>query len=291
MTPDDFTFLSTFLKTASGLVLGSEKDYLVEGRLKPVAVLLGLKDVPQLVAKLREGNNDKVRQTVIEAMTTNETFFFRDVHPFETFRTVILPELLERRRNRRELRIWCAAASSGQEPYSLAMLLREETAKLTGWKIEIVATDLDQAILKTAEEGIYRDFDIQRGLPARLLVKYFERRPDRNWALKPEIRNMVKFRQQNLLTSFSHLGLFDVVLCRNVLIYFDVARKRDILDRIARLLPSDGYLMLGGAETVIKVSDRFGVIAGQRGLYRTVAEPPARVSAPAVGLRLAGAHP
>ena len=291
MTPDDFTFLSTFLKTTSGLVLGSEKDYLVEGRLKPVAVLLGLQDVAQLVAKLREGNNEKVRQTVIEAMTTNETFFFRDVHPFETFRTVILPELLERRRNRRELRIWCAAASSGQEPYSLAMLLREETAKLTGWKIEIIATDLDQAILKTAEEGIYRDFDVQRGLPARMLVKYFERRPDRNWALKPEIRNMVKFRQQNLLGSFSHLGLFDVVLCRNVLIYFDVARKRDILDRIARLLPSDGYLMLGGAETVIKVSDRFGVIAGQRGLYRTITEPPARVIAPAASQRLAAAHP
>lgn len=279
MSPEDASFLSDFLKTSSGLVLGMEKDYLVEGRLKPVAIMLGLKDIPQLVQKLREGGNEKVRRSVVEAMTTNETFFFRDVHPFDTFRTFILPELLEKRRLRRELRIWCAASSSGQEPYSIAMLLREEAAKLVGWKIEIIATDLDNAILKTAEEGIYRDFDVQRGLPARLLVKYFERRPDRGWALKPEIRNMVKFRQQNLLASFSHLGLFDLVLCRNVLIYFDVARKRDILDRIARLLPQDGYLMLGGAETVIKVSERFNIVAGQRGLYRPVHEPlaPARM--------------
>ena len=199
-------------------------------------------------------------------MTTNESFFFRDTQPFEQFRAHTLPQLLEARRDGRRIRIWSAACSTGQEPYSIAMILKEEAAKVAGWRIEIVATDLSREVLEKAKVGIYSQFEVQRGLPIQYLMKYFKQ-VDEMWQIDPAIRAMVTFRQHNLLHGTGALGRFDVVFCRNVLIYFDQATKRRILDDIARVLPPDGYLYLGGAETVLGVSEKFRPVQGLRGIY------------------------
>jgi chemotaxis protein methyltransferase CheR len=203
---------------------------------------------------------------VIEAMTTNETFFFRDKVPFDHFRDTIIPALMEARAREKRIRIWCAAASTGQEPYSLAMILKGMGAQLAGYKVQILATDLNGEVLERAREGIYSQFEVQRGLPIQQLVKYFEQVGER-WQIAPELRDMVQFRPLNLLGDFRPLGTFDVVFCRNVLIYFDQATKTDVLDRMARQLPDDGYLLLGAAETVVGLTEMFKPVADRRGLY------------------------
>ena len=204
---------------------------------------------------------------VVEAMTTNESFFFRDKLPFEQFRDTIMPALLAARtRRRRRIRIWCAAAATGQEPYSLAIALKEMGKDLRGWRIEIVATDLSTEVLEKAKSGIYSQFEVQRGLPALMLIKYFTQVGE-TWQIAPEIRGMVKFMPLNLLNDFSRLGRFDLVLCRNVLIYFDQATKISVLERIADITERDGFLVLGGAETVVGLTDRFKPIPDKRGLY------------------------
>jgi chemotaxis protein methyltransferase CheR len=200
-------------------------------------------------------------------MTTNESFFFRDQKPFDQFRDLVLPHMLEHRAGVKSFRIWSAACSSGQEPYTLAMLLKENAAKLAGWRIEIIATDLSKEILAKAEAGTYSQFEVQRGLPIALLVKYFKQVGER-WQISEEIRKMVKFKSFNLLTSPAALGRFDVVFCRNVLIYFDPPTKGQVLAGIADLMPDDGFLYLGGAETVLGTSDRFQLMPGQRGVYK-----------------------
>ena len=266
MTPDDFDFVSGMLKSRSGLVLSQDKAYLLESRLMPVARKNSLQSVDELVTLLRTSGGEELITEIVEAMTTNESFFFRDNKPFDLFREEILPSLLERRRSSRSFRIWCAAASSGQEPYSLAMILSEEAAKLTGWRHEIVGTDISRDILAKAENGLYSQFEIQRGLPIQLLIKYFDKSDD-HWQIKPSIRGMVKYKYLNLLENFSSLGQFDVVFCRNVLIYFDPETKGRVLSGIADLMPDDGLLFLGGAETVLGISDRFKPVKGQRGVY------------------------
>ena len=210
---------------------------------------------------------------VVEAMTTNETFFFRDKMPFEHFRATIMPALLEARRAARTIRIWCAAASTGQEPYSLAMCLKEIERDILGWRIEMLATDLSGEVLEKARAGIYSQFEVQRGLPIQLLVKHFTRSGEL-WQIAPELRAMVRYRQLNLLADFSSLGTFDIVFCRNVLIYFDAETKTDVLNRIARVTASDGYLVLGAAETVVGLTDRFKMVADRRGLYAPNLDPP-----------------
>lgn len=266
MEPRTFAAISAFLKVNSGLALTPDKAYLVTSRLKPVADQHGFKSIDELAAKLG-APNPALKRDVIEAMTTNETSFFRDVTPFEKFKTVVLNELIERRGARRTLRILCAAASSGQEPYSLAMCIAELSARLAGWNIEILGVDLDSRVLARAEEGLYTQFEVQRGLPVHLLVKHFTQE-QQAWRLKPSIRNMVKFRQCNLLESLVGLGHFDVVFCRNVLIYFDTATKTNVLDRLANQIAPDGFLFLGGAETVLDITTRFAPSPDHRGLYR-----------------------
>ena len=204
-------------------------------------------------------------------MTTNETFFFRDKMPFEHFRDTIMPALIAARAREKRIRIWCAAASTGQEPYSLAMLCKEMGAALAGWRVEILATDLSTEVLEKAKAGIYSQFEVQRGLPIQLLVKYFTQVGE-TWQIAPEIRGMVQFRPLNLLNDFSALGMFDVVFCRNVLIYFDQATKIGVLDRIARQMPDDGYLVLGAAETVVGLTDAFKPVPDKRGLYAPSAD-------------------
>jgi len=265
VTPLDYDYICKLLRSRSGLVLSSEKHYLVESRLLPVARKHGLPGLTGLVARLRAPGSEPLITEVVEAMTTNESFFFRDKVPFDHFRDTIIPSLLAARSNRR-IRIWCAAASTGQEPYSLAIALKEMGRELRGSRVEIVATDLSTEVLEKAKAGIYSQFEVQRGLPAMLLIKYFSQVGDM-WQIAPEIRGMVKFMPLNLLHDFSHLGKFDVVFCRNVLIYFDQATKIDVLERVADASETDGFLVLGGAETVVGLTGRFKPIVEKRGLY------------------------
>ncbi len=271
MNVNDFELISQLLKKRSGLVLSEDKAYLLESRLNPVARKWGLSGFDELAQQVRKSNDEKLLVDITEAMTTNESFFFRDQKPFDQFRDVVLPYLLEHRAAKKSIRIWCAAASSGQEPYTLAMLLKEAQAKLAGWRIEIVGTDISQEILDKAKEGVYSQFEVQRGLPINLLVKYFTQVEDR-WKLNDDIRNMVTFKNFNLLNSMSGMGQFDVIFCRNVLIYFDQPTKSQVLDQMSGILANDGFLYLGGAETVLGISDRFLLIPGQRGIYGLAGE-------------------
>jgi chemotaxis protein methyltransferase CheR len=266
VTPLDYDFLRNALKQRSGLVLSADKQYLVESRLLPVARKAGLANLGALVEALKPGNNDALMSAVVEAMATNESFFFRDKIPFEHFRTIVMPALLAARRASRTVRIWCAAASTGQEPYSLAMSLKGMERDIAGWRIEILATDLSNEVLEKARAGVYSQFEVQRGLPIQLLVKYFTQVGEL-WQIAPDIRAMVKFRQLNLLSNFSNLGMFDLIFCRNVLIYFDQQTKIDVLQSLARVTASDGYLVLGAAETVVGLTDSFKVVGDKHGLY------------------------
>ncbi|HEY7843465.1 MAG TPA: protein-glutamate O-methyltransferase CheR [Bradyrhizobium sp.] len=267
MTPFDYDFLRGLLKQRSGLDLSADKQYLVESRLLPLARKAGLPGIAELVQKMKGGGAEALTTEVVEAMTTNETFFFRDKIPFDHLRDTIVPAMLQSRANRKSLRIWSAACSTGQEPYSIAMCLKEKGAALSGWRIEIVATDLSQEVLEKSRAGIYSQFEVQRGLPIQLLVKYFAQTGEL-WQLNSEIRGMVQHRQLNLLHDLSHLGKFDVIFCRNVLIYFDQDTKINIFDRIAKLMEPDGMLMLGAAESVVGITDAFRPCPDKRGLYQ-----------------------
>lgn len=266
MTGNDYDFIRKLLKQRSGLMLSAEKQYLVESRLMPVAQRNGIPNLFELARLLRTGSDEALVAEVVEAMTTNETFFFRDRLPFDHFKGFVLPSLTVARERGKRIRIWCAAASTGQEPYSLAMAIREMGSALDGFRVEIVATDLSNAVLEKARAGIYSQFEVQRGLPVQLLLKYFTQSGDM-WQLVPEIRAMVQYRALNLLSDFSSLGVFDLVLCRNVLIYLDQATKSDVLDRLGRVIARDGFLILGAAETTIGLTQVFKSVPDKRGLY------------------------
>jgi chemotaxis protein methyltransferase CheR len=279
VTPLDYEFLRKLLKERSGLDLSSDKQYLVESRLIPLARRAGLSGIAELVQKIKGGSGPLTAE-VVEAMTTNETFFFRDKIPFDHLREAVLPALIQARASRRSLRIWCAAASTGQEPYSIAMCVKE-FAGLAGWRVEILATDLSQAVLEKSKAGIFSQFEVQRGLPIQMLVKYFTQTGEL-WQLNADIRAMVQHRQLNLLQDFSNLGSFDVIFCRNVLIYFDQDTKVGIFDRLVKLIEPDGVLALGAAESVVGISDAFKPYPERRGLYRPNAERTARGGVAAV---------
>jgi chemotaxis protein methyltransferase CheR len=266
VTPLDYEFLRKLLKARSGLVLSADKHYLVESRLLPIARKNGLFNLSGLVAKLKGLDAEPLIIEVVEAMTTNESLFFRDKIPFDQFRDTIIPALLAARAESRRIRIWCAAASTGQEPYTLAICLKEMGKELKGWNIGIVASDLSTEVLEKAKSGIYSQFEVQRGLPVLMLIKYFSQVGEM-WQIAPEIRAMVKFQPFNLLHDFSSHGTFDVVFCRNVLIYFDQETKIDVLNRIGTIIERDGYLALGGAETVVGLTQAFKPIPTSRGLY------------------------
>ena len=266
MNPAEYDYLRQFLKSRSGLVLSNEKQYLIESRLLPVARKAGLQSIAALVAKLKEPRETALAEAVVEAMTTNESFFYRDKTPFEHFTQMMMPEMLKARASSKKIRIWCAAASTGQEPYTLAMCLKEMERQLVGWRVEILGTDISNEVLERARAGTYTQFEVQRGLPIQLLLKYFTQQGE-SWTIAPELRAMVQWRKFNLLDSFSSFGQFDIVFCRNVLIYFDQATKVDILGRISKILAPDGYLVLGAAETVVGLTDAFKPAPDRRGLY------------------------
>ena len=270
MTVTDFEFICQILRERSGLVLTNDKAYLLESRLLPVARKWKLATFDDLVRTIRTRMDESVIRDVVEAMTTNESFFFRDTKPFDQFKALVLPAMLKNRAGARTIRIWSAACSSGQEPYSLAMILSEMAAQLNGWKIEIVGTDLSSEILNRAKEGMYSQFEVQRGLPITMLVKYFAQIGDR-WQINAKMRGMVQYREFNLLQDPMPLGRFDVVFCRNVLIYFDQPTKTRVLNGVAKMMPEDGFLFLGGAETVLGITDKFQMVPGQRGVYGVAA--------------------
>ena len=289
MTPLDYEFLRKLLKDRSGLDLSPDKQYLVESRLVPLARKANLAGITELVQKMKMGSAEALTADVVEAMTTNETFFFRDKTPFDHLKDTMLPALLQARSARRALRIWCAASSTGQEPYSIAMCLKGLGAAIAGWKVDIVATDLSQGVLEKSKAGIFSQFEVQRGLPIQLLVKHFTQVGDM-WQLNADIRSMVQHRQLNLMQDFGHLGTFDIIFCRNVLIYFDQETKAGIFERMSRLVESDGFLVLGAAESVVGITDAFKPYPERRGLYRpnsTRATKPGLIAMPQKAAALA----
>ena len=260
-----FQTFATLLKSRSGLVIGPDKLYLLETRLAPILKREGLRDLAALADRLRAPGAEPLIREVVEAMTTNESFFFRDDKPFQHFRNQALPRLLASRPAGTSLRVWSAASSSGQEAYSIAMIVSECRASIGERRIEIIGTDLAREQVTRAREGLYTQFEVQRGLPVQMLMRYF--RKEENGRIGEAIRGMVQYREWNLLADLRPLGQFDVVFCRNVLIYFDQATKAKVLDAVAQQMPGDGLLYLGGAETVLGITSRFAPLATERGVY------------------------
>lgn len=269
MNENEYASICVFVEKNSGIVLGSSKSYLIESRLAPVAEKFGHDSVAALAGALRLAD-PVLGEAVIDAMTTNESFFFRDTTPFTAFEDVILPALIKSRRGAGRLRIWCAAASTGQEPYSLAMVLLATKKLWAGMKVEIIATDLSLSALERAKSGVYSQFEVQRGLPIKMLVEHFTQ-DGTNWNISDEIKSMVTFKRLNLLESFNSIGTADLVFCRNVLIYFDVPTKKKVIDAIGRIMPSDGYLVLGASETMMGITDSYVRSEGYRGLFQPTA--------------------
>lgn len=267
MTEPDFEFLRNLLHLRSGLSLSQDKRYLVESRLGMLCRKRGIASLETLVNQLRFNRDAGLEAAVVEAMTTNETLFFRDRTPFDLFRDVVLPEKLAANAGTRSLRIWCAAVSTGQEAYSLAMILDDMAPRLMGWKVEILGTDISADVLEKARAGIYSQFEVQRGLPIQMLLRHFQQDGDK-WQVSERIRNMVQLRTHNLLEANAQFGQFDVILCRNVLIYFDVPTKAKVMASLAQRLATDGVFMLGAAETVIGITTTIVPDKGHRGLYR-----------------------
>ena len=266
MKVEDLEFVANLVRRTSGLVLKGDKFYLLENRLAPLARQYGFENLSKFIDALRIGAKPELVDAVTEAMTTNETFFFRDRTPFTTMEEVVIPYLAKKFGRSGKVRLWTAAASSGQELYSIAILIREHVKDLGAIEFDLLGTDISNEVLEKAKSGLYSQFEVQRGLSAPRLVKNFEKEGEL-WRVKPEIRAMCDFRHCNLLQDFSSLGKFDIVFCRNVLIYFDPETKRDVLERIAKLMPDDGLLFLGAAETVVGVTQAFRPVKGCRGIY------------------------
>lgn len=256
ISTEEFNYIRKVLREHSAIVLDEGKAYLAEARLGPLVRQEGLETLSELVGTLQKLPYGRLHTQVVEALATNETSFFRDSAPFESLRKIVIPNLIEARGATRAIRIWSAACSTGQEPYSLAMLLREHFLALDSWNVEIIATDLSNDVLERAREGRYSQLEINRGLPAPMLVKYFAK-DGTGWRIKDEIRSMVTFRQLNLVENWPALQEMDVVLLRNVLIYFDLETRKLIYKRLHRVIRPDGYLLLGGGETPSHLDERF----------------------------------
>lgn len=264
----DFDLFRDLLYKESGLVVTPDKTYLLESRLLPVAKKWNFASLEAVAVALRALPDRKLIDEIVDAMTTNETSFFRDQKPFQMFEQTILPALLASSRVKasKKIRIWSAAASTGQESYTLSMLLKEKEALWRGHTIEIVGTDISESALAMAREGAYSQFEVQRGLPITLLMKYFKQVGDK-WMISDDIKKMVKFSNFNLLNDMKALGTFDIIFCRNVLIYFDEKTKGQILARMSQQIQQDGFLFLGGAETTLGITDKFKPLETHRGLY------------------------
>ncbi|MER7280190.1 CheR family methyltransferase [Dactylosporangium sp. NPDC000244] len=266
LTAQEFAFISGLVRRDAAIVLEAGKEYLVEARLLPLARQSGLPTVSEFVNRAQQRPEPEIHAKIVDALTTNETSFFRDGEPFKQLVDTVLPDLLQRRASTRTIKVWSAASSSGQEPYTLAMVLNDNLPP--GWNFDIVGTDISTEMLTRAEAGQYTQLEVNRGLPAPLLVKHFERQ-GAHWKVTPTLRKNVSFRRLNLAAPFPPMGPFDIVFIRNVLIYFDVQTKRTVLQRVAGTLRPDGWLFLGSAETTIGIDDRFErVVAGRTSAYK-----------------------
>lgn len=252
ISPADYAFIARLLQEHAGFSVGTGKEYLLDSRLRPVALELGLTSVQSLLDRLRIAPQGDLVRRVCEAMATNETSFFRDPIAFDILRSRVLPDLIRQHYSQRRLRIWCAAASTGQEPYSLAMLL--DDMPVSDWQVEVIATDFSRAALNRARSAVFSTYELQRGLTADQRARFFTAY-GADWRVRDATRERVSFSELNLIHSFAHLGRFDLILCRNVLIYFDLATKRDVLERMSAILSPSGYLLLGAAESAIGITD------------------------------------
>ncbi|MCF7765041.1 MAG: protein-glutamate O-methyltransferase CheR [Verrucomicrobia bacterium] len=268
ITATDFDFIRQMVKNSSAIALDDGKEYLVEMRLSTLIRKLEIPSIADLVSNLRSSSASSLHQMVVEAMTTNETSFFRDAHPFEVLEKTILPEILAKRRSERKLSIWCAASSTGQEPYTIAMILCEAFPEIRNWKIEFLATDISEGVLAHARKGCFSQLEVNRGLPAPLLVKYFDR-VGTDWVIKEELRRMIKFQYMNLNQQWLPMPKLDLVFIRNVLIYFTVETKKKILKQIEGMMRPDGYLFLGTSESTLHLDSSFERVAlGRAACYR-----------------------
>ena len=265
MKPTDFDFIAALVRERSGLVLSADKTYLVESRLAPLARRDGFPSIDELVTAIKVRRDSNLIDAVVDAMTTNETFFFRDKTPFDIFEQSVLPELIARKRGG-TIRVWCAAASTGQELYSLAMVADAMGPRMGGCKLEILGTDISERCLEKAKAGVYTQFEVQRGLPVQMLLKHFKKEGEA-WKIDDRLKTNIRFRPMNLLDDFRGLGRFDVIFCRNVLIYFDAQTKKQVLERMSSQVEGPGYLLLGAAESVLGITDTFKPVPNQRGLY------------------------
>ena len=268
ITATEYDYVRKLIQKSTGIVLEDGKEYLVEARLTPIVREAKLDSLATLIGKLQKSSVDPLHKKVMDAMTTNETSFFRDQHPFEALRRLAIPDLLAKRAATKTLSIWCAASSSGQEPYTIAMTLYESIPAIRDWKITFVATDLSKAMVERSRAGRYSQLEVNRGLPAPLLVKYF-RKDGLEWQIDEKLRSMVEFRELNLLGPWQQMPPLDVVFIRNVLIYFDGSTKKEIFRRIRGVMRPDGYLFLGGAETTMNLDDAFQRSPAERsGIYQ-----------------------
>lgn len=257
LTTEDFDFVAEMLRQRSAISIGPGKEYLVESRLVPLARTIGYPSLNALIDDLRKPFPDPlVRDRVVEAMTTNETSFFRDIHPFDALRTDIVPEVMARNAGVRRLSIWSAASSTGQELYSIAMLLDANFPELAGWDVNLVGTDLSADVVARAQEGRFSPLEVNRGLPAVMMMRYFER-AGADYIVDPALRKWCTFTQMNLVEPWPVLPIFDIVFCRNVLIYFEVPVRAAILEKVRRTLSPGGVLVLGATETTLGIADGY----------------------------------
>jgi chemotaxis protein methyltransferase CheR len=271
MTGPDFENFCRLMQVRSGLTIGPEKAYLVQSRLEAVARTHALPGVPALLALLRTGPTESLIRSCVDAMATHESLFFRDSTPFQQMADVVLPALAPARAAGQPLRIWCAACSSGQEPYSIAMLVQEQSHILGGRRVEIIATDMSEGILEKARAGLYSDFEVRRGLSPERQRRWMTPRGG-DWEVAAPLKAMVTFRRHNLMDGAPGMGTFDIVFCRNVLIYFDPVRKAQVLEAVAQVMAPDGALFLGSAETIIGLTESLVLTPGSRGIYRPRAD-------------------
>ncbi|GII26137.1 CheR family methyltransferase [Planosporangium mesophilum] len=266
LSAQEFAYVSDLVRRSSAIVLESGKEYLVEARLLPLARQAGLPTVSEYVMRAQHRPEPGTHEKIVDALTTNETSWFRDGEPFQALTAGVLPDLMPTRSTNRTIRIWSAACSSGQEPYSLAMILEENLP--AGWSYEILATDISQEMLSRAEAGRFTQLEVNRGLPANMLVRHFER-DGTHWRVAARLRNHITFKRLNLAAPLPPMPQFDIVFLRNVLIYFDVETKRQVLARTSGVMRPDGWLFLGSAETTIGIDDRFErIAAGRSSAYR-----------------------
>lgn len=266
MQPDEFDYIAAMLRRESGMHIKPDKTYLLESRLQPVARSHGYESISDLIKAMRMGANKALQHEVTQVMTTNETMFFRDGKPFDHLRRIVMPAIKTKEPAKKHIRIWSAACSSGQEPYTIAMSLLEDPA-LKEFTFEIMATDICEKTIKTAKDGIYSQFEVQRGMPIQLLLKYFTQLEGNRWQVKDDLKKYIKFNTHNLLDDAGYMGRFDIVFCRNVLIYFDLEVKQTVMGRLADVMNPSAFLLLGVAETVLGVTDRFRPYEMEQSLF------------------------